>query len=29
MRGLWKMDPKNGYVHDQSGLTKFQTSLTE
>ena len=22
MKGLWKMDPKKGFVHDQSGLTK-------
>ena len=21
-KGLWKMDPKKGFVHDQSGLTK-------
>ena len=29
MKGLWKMDPQMGLVYDQSGLTKFKTSLVE
>ena len=28
MKGLWKMDPKKGFLHSQSGLTKFKISFT-